>query len=81
MLYESFLKSSTRSKFMPKKQTHAVLNVCFDSVWYVSNHIQARNVSKIQNKIGWYSHNLYLISNASNIVKFPFALSFEFLVG
>ena len=53
----------------------------FDSIGYVSNHIEARNVSKIRNKIGCYSHNLYLISNASNIVEFPFALSFEFLVG
>ena len=31
----------------------------FDSVGYMSNHIEARNVSKIRNKIGGYSHNLY----------------------
>ena len=31
----------------------------FDSIGYVSNHIEARNVSKIRNKIGCYSHNLY----------------------
>ena len=69
MLYETFLKSSTRSKFMPKyKHTSVECMVCkrdnsdglvFDFVGYMSNHIEARNVSKIRNKIGCYSHNLY----------------------